>query len=419
VILGGGFGGAYCAQGLSRAVRQGRVDVTVIDRNNYFVFYPLLIEAGTGSLHPRHAVVSIRSFTRACAFFMGEVDSIDTGARLIACRLAGTDRTRTVPYDHLVIALGSASRLPPVAGLRDHGFEIKSLDDAVGLRDHVIRLLEMADATTDRDERRALLHLVVVGGNFTGVEVGGEFHVFMRQACADYPNLDPAECAVSLIEISDRILPALENDLSDFAARKMADWGIEILLDTSVRSVDAGGVTLDSGRRLETRTTIWCAGIAPNRLIADLPTPTDGLGYILCETDLRVVGFDNLWAIGDCAVNVDPEGNSYPATAQHAVRQGKHLARNLLRVTAGDRPRRFVYNSLGSLAALGCRTGVAKILGIKLSGFGAWFLWRTVYLLKMPGFGRKVRVAIDWALDLLFRRDFVTSGRAAKIDKNP
>jgi NADH dehydrogenase len=410
VILGGGFGGAYCAQALDRAVRQGRADVTVVDRNNYFVFYPLLVEAGTGSLHPRHAVVAIRSFTGTCAFRMGAIEEIDLAGRAVSFRIDGSDKADCIPYDHLVLALGSVSRLPPVPGLREHGNEIKSLGDAVALRDHAIRLLEMADATPDRARRRALLHLVVVGGNFTGVEMAGEFHVFMRQACRSYPNLDPRDCRVTLIEIAGRILPALDEDLSSYAARKMRDWGIEILLDTATAAIEDDGVILESGRRLDTHTVIWCAGIAPNPLIADLDVPVDGNGYILCDPDLRVRGRDNVWAIGDCAVNVDPEGKGYPATAQHAVRQGKHLARNLLRAASGKEAVPFVYNSLGALAALGCRTGVAKVLGLKLSGFAAWFLWRTVYLLKMPGFARKVRLALDWTLDLLFRRDFVQLG---------
>ncbi len=407
VILGGGFSGAYCAQALHPSARKGLVDVTLIDRHNYFVFYPLLIEAGTGSLHPRHAVVSIRTFTKECTFRMAEITGLDVAAQRITYHIAGTDIRDSIRYDHLVLALGSVTRVPPVPGLKQYGFEIKSLADAVALRDHAIQLLERADAIPDKEQRRALLHWVTVGGNFTGVEVAGEFQEFLRKACRNYPNLDPKDCRVTLVEIADRILSALDDDLSEYAVTQMRKQGTDVLLDTTVKALDGTGILLDDGRRLCTHTVIWCAGIAPNPLIADLPLPVDERGYILCDPDLRVRGYRNIWGVGDSAVNINSRGEAYPATAQHATRQGVHLARNLLRVSTGNEALPFDFKSIGSLTALGCRTGVAKILGIKLSGFAAWFLWRTVYLLMMPGFGRKVAVAIDWALDLLFEKDDV------------
>lgn len=407
VILGGGFSGAYCAQALQPSARKGLLDVTLIDRHNYFVFYPLLIEAGTGSLHPRHAVVSIRSFTGKCAFRMAEITGLDVAGRRITYHIEGTEIHDSIRYDHLVLALGSVTRVPPVPGLKKHGFEIKSLADAVALRDHAIQLLERADAIVDKDQQRALLHWVIVGGNFTGVEVAGEFQEFLRKACKIYTNLDPRDCKVTLVEIADRILPALDEDLSDYAVAQMRRRGTDVLLNTSVQALDGTGIVLDDGRRLDSHTVIWCAGIAPNPLIADLPLPVDERGYLLCDPDLRVRGYRNIWGVGDSAVNINSTGETYPATAQHATRQGIHLARNLLRVSSGGEALPFDYKSIGSLTALGCRTGVAKIMGIKLSGFAAWFLWRTVYLMKMPGLGRKAAVAIDWALDLLFKKDFV------------
>ncbi len=410
VILGGGFGGAYCAQALDRAVRRGEVEVTVIDRHNYFVFYPLLVEAGTGSLHPRHTVISIRDFTGGCTFRMAEIEAVDTGAQTVSYRMSGSDTVDQLHYDQLVISLGSVTRLPPIPGLREHGFEMKSLVEAVALRDHAIQVLERADAAGSEEKRRQLLHFVVVGGSFTGVEVAGEFSEFLREACGHYPDIDPDLCRVSLIEISDRILPALDEDLSAYAAKKLSARGIDILLGSSVSSIAADHVVLGDGRRLDSETVIWCAGIAPNPMLAGLPLPFDDLGYILCEPNLRVRGFDNIWAIGDAAINPDPTGKAYSPTAQSAVRQGAHLARTLLKLAAGEQPRPFVYNTIGTLAALGCRTGVAKIFGIKLSGFMAWFLWRSVYLSKMPGLARKVRVALDWSLDLIFGRDVVQLG---------
>jgi len=368
-------------------VRRGEVNVTVIDRHNYFIFYPLLVEAGTGSLHPRHTVVSIRDFTGDCTFRMAEIEAVDTVEQTVSCRMSGSDAVERVHYDHLVISLGSVTRLPPIEGLREHGFELKSLVEAVALRDHAIQVLERADAAGSVEKQRQLLHFVVVGGSFTGTEVAGEFSEFLREACGHYPDIDPSLCQVTLVEISDRILPALDEDLSAYAARKLTDRGIGILLRTRVLSIGQDHVLLGDGRQLDTETVIWCAGIAPNLLLTQLPLPFDDLGYILCEPDLRVRGFDNVWAIGDAAVNPDPDGKAYAPTAQNAVRQGAHLARTLLRLA-----------------------GVARIFGIKLSGFLAWFLWRSVYLSKMPGLARKVRVALDWSLDLIFGRDVVQLG---------
>jgi NADH:ubiquinone reductase (H+-translocating) len=413
VIAGGGFGGAYCARQLESSLRAGEADILLIDRKNYFAFSPLLVEAGTGSLQPRHAVVSLRSFLRRARFRMARVEAIDLAARELAVRVDAGHRAsplERVPYDHLVIALGSVTKVPDVPGVAEHAFEMKSLTDAVTLRDRAIQMLELADAASDEAARRSLLHFVVVGGNFTGAEVAGEFEVFLREASRRYRNVPPGACHITLVEMADRILGALEPELSEYALRQMRRRGIDVRLKTTVERIGEDGARLSDGETIAARTVIWCAGIAPNPLIARLGLPTDARGYILCDRDLRVKGYANVWGIGDSAVNVDAQGRAYAATAQHAVAQGKHLAKNLARVVRGASALPFNYSSRGSTAALGCRTGVASVFGIKLSGFAAWFVWRTVYLAKMPGLGRKVRVALDWTLDLLFPRDYVSLG---------
>ncbi len=410
VILGGGYGGAYCAQALKRRLRGVDAEVLLIDRNNYFVFFPLLVEAGTGSLEPRHAVVPVRDFVRGGEFRMAEVRDVDVARQRVAYRLIGDDEDRTVAYDHLVLSLGSVTRLPPVPGLREHGFQMKSLGDAVALRDRAIQLLELANASDATRRDPGLLHFVVVGGNFTGAEVAGEFEMFLKNASRRYPHVRREDCRFTLIELSDRILRSLGGDLSDFAMRHLSRRKIDIMLETSIREVHADHVVLDSGHRLDTRTVIWCAGIEPNPLIAGLGLPCDEHGYILCERDLRVKGFENLWAIGDGAVNTDAKGQAYPATAQHATRQGAHAARNIASVLKGRSTTPCELANRGTLAALGCRTGVAKVFGFRISGFAAWWLWRTVYLLKMPRLSRKVRVALDWTIDMVFSRDYVQLG---------
>ncbi|MGE3107170.1 MAG: NAD(P)/FAD-dependent oxidoreductase [Phycisphaerales bacterium] len=411
VILGGGYGGVYCAQALERRLRRPvQAQITLVDRHNYFVCYPLLVEAGTGSLEPRHAVVSIRAFLKRSRFMMAEVTAVDTARRIVTVRLAETGQTHELPYDHLVIALGSITRLPNVPGLRQFAGELKSLSDAVAMRDRAIALLETADATSDPNQRRELLHFVVVGGNFTGVEVAGELDAFLNAASRNYRRVHIDEIKVTLVERGPKILGVLGDDLADYAMQNLRRRGVDVRVNDSVTEVGKDFAVLQSGERLRTHMVMWCAGIAPTPVTLGMPVPRDEHGYILCDPDCRVKGLPDVWAIGDCAVLHSSSGAKYPATAQHAIREGKHLAANLARVIRGESPTESDIESQGSLAALGCRTGVAKIFGVKLSGFWAWWMWRTVYLLKTPGWGRRVRVAVDWTLDLFFRRDYVQLG---------
>lgn len=388
------------------------VEVVLIDPRNYFIFYPFLIEAGTGALEPRHAVVSIREFLRRTTFVMGEVVGVNFDDSTISLTIPSPSSPThaAIRFDQLVLAPGSDTLRPPVPGLREHAFEIKGLPDAVAMRDRAIRLLEIANSLSDPKARRSLLRWVIVGGSFTGAELAGEFHEFMRRVVRRYPNLSPDECRITLVEKEDRILRALHPRLSRYAEERMRKRGIDVLLKQSVREVGPDHVELSDGIRIDTSTTVWCAGIAPAPLVAALKLPIDERGYILCERDCRVRGRQNVWAIGDSAVNIDVQGKPYPATAQHAVREGAHVADNLVLILKGEAPRPFDYRTQGTLAALGCRTGVAEVFGLRLSGFAAWWLWRTLYLFKMPGLSRKVRIAIDWTLDLLFRSDDVQLG---------
>jgi len=409
VILGGGFAGAYCAAALERLLPES-AEIVLIDRNNYFVFYPLLIEAGTGRLEPRHTVVPLRAFLQRAAFRMAEVTGIDRSAGKLYYQLPGDGSSMSLHYDHLVIALGSVTRLPSLPGLHEYGFEMKSLADAVRLRDRAIQALEIADATRDLERRQMLLSFVVVGANFTGAELAGELNAFLTEASAHYPNVRASDRRVTLVELSDRILSALDPELSEYAIRQMERRGVRVLVNSTVTAILADRVRMTDGSDTLCSTVIWCAGIAPNPLIRRLGLPVDPRGYLLCRRDLRIEGEENIWGIGDCAVNLDAAGQPYPATAQHALREGQFLARNLARVLQGASPLPCDIQSRGALAALGCRSAVARVFGIKLSGFPAWFLWRTYYLLRMPGLVRKIRVAVDWTLDLLFEPNYVQLG---------
>jgi len=414
VIVGGGFAGAYCAQRLERLLKPSEAEVVLIDRNNFFHFYPFLVEAGTGSLEPRHAVVAIRDFLHSTRFVMGTVTHADVEGSQIHFRLPNGKQAEALSFDHLVLSPGSVTRMPPVEGLREHGFEMKSLSDAVDLRDRAIRQLEIADSLPDAGGRARALQFVVVGANFTGGDVAREVHRFLHQAARSYRHVQDSDIRVSIVELGPRILPALDGDLAHYAEDRLKRRGIDLHLEASVEAVFEDHARMSGGGVLETETVIWCAGIAPNPLLKELDLPLDERGYVLCDRELRVQGLQHIWAVGDSAVNPDREGAAYPATAQHAVRQGQALAKNLARAIRGHEPLPCDIQSRGSLVALGCRTGVARIMGFKISGFAAWFLWRTVYLLKMPGLVRKIRVALDWTMDLLFRRPAVQLGLTSK-----
>lgn len=410
IVLGGGFGGAYAAQRLSTRLPKDW-DLTVVDRNNFLLFYPLLVEAGVGSLEARHVVVPIRNFIKRGEFLMAEILSVDLQGRSVTLKVVGGDGERRLPFDHLVIAVGSATRFPPVPGLKEHALQLKSLADGIDLRDRGIRLLELANTVEDPRERAAILRVVIVGANFTGVEFAGEYQDFLIAASRAYKNVRKEEIGVVLVEMSERILGALEPSLAQYAHEHLARRGLDIRTKTTVTEVAERHVVLNTGERLEAYTTVWCAGIAPSPLLDRMEgIPRNEQGYIDCGPDLRVVGRDDVWAVGDIATILDREGNPYPATTQNATREGALCADNVLHAIQGEPTRPFEYGGLGSLAALGCRTAVANVFGIRIPGFLAWFLYRTVYLFKMPSCLRRIRIMMDWTADLFLRAEPVQLG---------
>jgi NADH:ubiquinone reductase (H+-translocating) len=409
VILGGGFGGAYAAMALNRSLPKNW-EYTLIDRNNFLLFYPLLVEAGVGSLEPRHVVVPIRDFVRDQDFRMAEITGVDLDMQQVRYRMIGALAQTSMHYDHLIIAMGSVTKMPPVRGLAEHGFQLKSLADSISLRDRAIRLLELANTVDDQEVRRALLRVVVVGANFTGIEMAGEYQDFLTDAVRSYSNIDRKDVSIVLIELSDRILAAIDADLADYARKNLETRGMDIRTSMSVKEVHEDHVVLTDGTELQSYTCIWAAGIAANPLIDRVEGLPKDRGWIKCGTDLCVQSFDNVWAIGDLAKIDDPNSKSSGATAQLAVRQGTHVARNIRKVLEHEPTVPFEYNPVGSLAALGCRTAVAKVFGIKVSGLIAWWLFRTVYLMKMPSWSRRIRIVLDWTTDLFFRRDIVQLG---------
>jgi NADH dehydrogenase len=341
---------------------------------------------------------------------MAEVSELDLDKQSVSYRVAGEPGICHCPYDHVVLSMGTVTLKPPVAGLKEHGYEMKSLVDAIALRDRVVQLLEQANAVDDPEKRRELLTLTVVGGSFTGIEVAGEFDQYLKKAVKHYPRLRESDVKVVILNRGDRLLKTLEPELGDWTLAHLRRRGIDIRLNTSAKAIHADGVELDDGTNLPARTVVWCAGIAPNPSVKFFDVPVDPRGYILCERDLRVKGFDNAWGLGDAAVNPDAKGDAYPATAQAAVQQAKICAANIVRLLEGNPTEPADFSDKGQLAAFGYGDAVAQTFGMKITGWPAWFMWRGVYLMKMPGLGRKFRVALDWTLDVFTRRDFIEMG---------
>ncbi|HEY5340635.1 MAG TPA: FAD-dependent oxidoreductase, partial [Candidatus Aquilonibacter sp.] len=317
-----------------------------------------------------------------------------------------TGRDDTIDYDQLVIALGSSTSTFGLPGVAERVFALKTLEDAGILRNRLVWLLELADATEDPILRQRYLTIAVVGGGFTGVEATGELVELFRSVLHFYPSIDPKSVRIVLIEGGAALLPGLPDHMGRYSATHLRDRGVEILTGDGVAGADDGGIVLQSGHRVETATIVWSAGVAPSPRLADAQLPLTRRGTLVVGRDLRVDGTSEVWALGDCAAIPDGSGGFYPPTAQHAIREGPLLADNLIAALRGEPLRSFAFTSLGMMASLGARRAVAQLPGNRvLTGFLAWLLWRTYYLSRLPGLDRKLRVAFDWTLELLFPRD--------------
>lgn len=406
VILGSGFGGLYTALNLDKTLaRDSDIEITLINRENFFLFTPMLHEVAASDLDITHIVSPVRKLLKRIKVFNGNVESLDLRSKTIHVSHGKEHHHHELEYDHLVLSLGSITNFYGNKGLEDNALTMKSLGDAIYLRNHMISNLEEADFECCPKVRGPLINYVVAGGGFAGVETIAGINDFLRSALKFYPNLTPQMLRVVLVHAGSTILPELSDKLGKYAQEKLAARGVEIHLNTKVSEVDSNRVTLSDGTVIATNTLIWTAGTAPNPLLASLPCEKDR-GKICANEFLAVPGYEGVWAVGDSAAIADPKtGRLYPPTAQHAIRQGKVLAHNIRASIRGGTLKPFVFATIGQLAALGRRTGVAQILGVNFSGFIAWWLWRTIYLMKLPRLEKKIRVALDWTLDLIFTKD--------------
>jgi NADH dehydrogenase len=398
-VLGGGFAGSYVARLLRRR------GATIVSPENFMLYTPILPEAASGTLEPRHVVVPLRVMCPHAELVLGRATGVDHGARVV--RVATEVGDLEVHYEQLVVALGAVPRTLPIPGLAEHGLGFKSLADAIHLRNHVLRRLEAADALSDGEGRVRQLTFVFVGAGYAGVEALAELADLVRDALRYYPGLRSAPPRWVLVDAAPKILPEIPTRLGDYAARELARRGIEIRVGTTLEAAEEGAVVLSDGTRLETETLVWTAGVRPHPLVADLGLPLDERGRIVVEPTLRVAGHANVWALGDCAriPNAASPGQPDPPTSQHALRQARRLAKNL---TGEAQPYR--YRMLGQVATLGRHKGIADVLGVRLRGFPGWFVTRSYHLYQLPLLSRKLRVVTDWTVALFFRRDIAELG---------
>ncbi|MGB7291231.1 MAG: NAD(P)/FAD-dependent oxidoreductase [Thermodesulfobacteriota bacterium] len=410
LILGGGFAGLDAAQQLEKIFSDNEdVEITLVNDNNYLIFTSMLAEVVASSIDAKHVVIPIRECLTNTSFKELEVQNIDLEKKTVTGFHHHSGELFEIAYDYLVIALGSMTGYHGVPGAEEYSFPLKNLSDAMILRSHVIDMFEYADLEKDPELRRKLLTFVVVGGGYTGIEVAAELNDFVESSQRFYKSVRSDEVKVLVVDPGTRIMHEMSEGLADYGLNLLRKRGMEFLLQTRVKAVTSERVEFEDGEFVETRTPIWAAGTAPQPAIRKLPC-ADERGRIEVNAYMEVPNFPGVWALGDCAQIPDPQtGKPYPPTAQHATREGKRVAFNVAAAIRGKEKSRkpFKYKAMGMLAPLGRRSAVAEILGIKFSGFVAWFMWRSIYLSKIPGWDRKFRVAIDWFFDMFLPRDIV------------
>jgi NADH dehydrogenase len=394
LIVGGGYAGSYVARCL------GKRGATIVNPQNSMLFSALLPEAASGTLEPRHVVVPLRAMCPHAELVLGQAAAIDLDRRRV--QVESLEGVVNITYRDLVVALGSISRALPIPGLADHALAFKDLADAIHLRNHVLQRLEAADVAANETHRQRELTFVFIGAGYAGVEALAELADLVRDAIRYYPALRHAPQRWVLVDAAPKILPEIPTRLGEYAARQLLKRGVEIHVDTTLESVDAGAATLSNGKRILTHTLVWTAGVRASPELSRFGLPLDERGRVKVDETLRVQGHEHVWALGDDAAvpNTATPGEVDPPTQQHALRQARRLAKNI----AGE-PKPYHYRMLGQVATLGRYKGIADVLGLRFTGFLGWFITRTYHLYQLPLFSRKLRVVTDWTTSLFFRRD--------------
>ncbi|WP_329381729.1 NAD(P)/FAD-dependent oxidoreductase [Streptomyces sp. NBC_01351] len=418
LIVGGGYVGMYTALRLQRKLRSGEAEVTVVSPEPYMTYQPFLPEAAAGSISPRHVVVPLRRVLPKCRILIGEARHIDHAKRTATVATLATEDEGAGPieieYDELVLAPGSISRTLPIPGLADYAIGFKTVAEAIGLRNHVIEQMDIASSTRDPALRDAALTFVFVGGGYAGVEALGELEDMARYAARYYHNIKPEDMKWVLVEASDRILPEVGPDMGVYTVRELRRRNIDLRLETRLESCENRVAVLSDGARFPTRTIVWTAGVKPHPILAASDLPKNERGRLACTSFLTVEGVEHAWAAGDAAAVPDitaPEpGRECAPNAQHAVRQAKALADNLIAALRDEVLTEYAHKYAGSVASLGLHKGVAHVYGRKLKGYPAWLMHRMYHLSRVPTFNRKMRVLAEWTLSGLFKREIVSLG---------
>ena len=394
LVLGGGFAGSYVARLL------GKAGATIVSPENFMLYTPMLPEAASGTLEPRHVVVPLRVMCPHAELLLGRAIALDEEARRV--QVVAQGGASELEYDALVVALGAVARTLPIPGLAEHALGFKNLADAIHLRNHVLRELEAAAAENDPERVRTHLTFAFVGAGYAGVEALAELSDLVRDALRYYPGLRDAAQRWVLVDAAPSILPEIPRGLGAYAARQLASRGVDIRVSTTLESLDAEGAVLSDGTHLPTHTLVWTAGVKAHPLLGELGLPLDEKGRVVVGPTLQVEGRENVWALGDGArvPNEATPEHPDPPTCQHALRQARRLAKNL----RGER-KPYRYRMLGQVATLGRYRGIADVLGLRLRGFPGWFVTRTYHLFQLPLVSRKLRVVADWTVSLFFRRD--------------
>lgn len=417
LILGGGFAGVEAARYLDRtAAKRANVEVTLVSRDNFILFTPMLHEVVASDLEPPDICNPLRKLLRRVTVVSGEIRTINLAARRVTISYGIRELTRELPFDYLVLALGSETSFLGIPGVAEHALGIKTLRDAVMLRAGVIAMLEAASVEPDPGRRKRMLTFVIVGGGFAGVETVGAINDLARQSLQHYGGIDPREVRVILIHGGPVILPELGEALGVYAQEKLRKRQVEIKLKTRVTAYADGAVHCDDGEAVAADMLVWAGGVSPSPILKDTPFDLER-GRVVVDSTLELPRFPGVWAVGDCAAIIDPTSkHPYPPTAQHAIREGRRAAKNICARLNGERATPFLYKAPGQLAAIGRRTGVARIFGLKFSGVVGWVLWRTVYLMKLPRLEKKIRVGLRWVLDVVFERDLAQYINARDVE---
>ncbi len=439
LVVGGGYVGMYTAlrlqQKLKPELARGETEIVVVTPDPYMTYQPFLPEAAAGSISPRHVVVPLRRVLHRCKIVIGEAKSVDHAKRTATITTLATEEEGAGPvevkYDELVLAPGSISRTLPIPGLADHGIGFKTVEEAIGLRNHVIEQMDIASSTRDPAIRDAALTFVFVGGGYAGVEALGELEDMARYTARYYHNIKPEDLKWVLVEASNRILPEVGEEMGKYAIRELRARNVDVRLDTRLDSCADRVAVLSDGTRLPTRTVVWTAGVKPAPVLAASDLPLNGRGRLKCTAQLSVAGVEHAWAAGDAASVPDltaeepgkkpgkKSGGAEPGTepgkecapnAQHAVRQTKVLAENIVASLRGEPLKEYAHSYAGSVASLGLHKGVAHVYGRKLKGYPAWLMHRAYHLSRVPTFNRKARVLAEWTLSGLFKREIVSLG---------